>query len=421
MQKASGNQPSKLLIGVTIWFIITSFVHRPLPKGFTDGVMDRFSMHLIEPILRITYYWPAEYLCPNAGCRLTLTRAVLSTLSKVIDPRNLFDRHPTMQLSTEYFDGVRVRVYQPKGNKTSDGAVVFIHGGGFVMGSTEIYEGLMRRMTKMLNMMVVSIDYRLAPEATYPGGLHDVERALTYLINNAAVFGLDPTKIVLMGDSAGGNLVAAVTQRMRTVKGVDLAGQVLLYPLLQFHNLQTESFRHYYRDFMGFALVDPYSLAFYYMWYAGIDVNKHPELALSAISNGHVSPKVHDAVDDLLDFTSIPSSLQHDNLPAILEPKENSKAIKLLEQRLMDPSFAPLIQRNLTDLPPSFVMTCQFDILRDEGVLYAKRMREAGVPVEWKHYDHGFHAMLNFHNELFIAQEALSDIVSWVKRLLETS
>jgi acetyl esterase/lipase len=175
-------------------------------------------MHVVEPALRITYYWPAEYLCPNAHCRLALTRTVLNTLSQVIDPRNLIDWHPGLHLKTDYFDGVKVRLYRPTSNVTSDAAVMFIHGGGFVMGNTEIYEGLMRRMTKMLNTLVISVDYRLAPEVKYPGGLEDVERALNHLVNNAATFGVNPKKIVLMGDSAGGNLVAAVTQRLRSKK-----------------------------------------------------------------------------------------------------------------------------------------------------------------------------------------------------------
>jgi acetyl esterase/lipase len=275
-------------------------------------------------------------------------------------------------------------------------------------------------MTKMLNTLVISVDYRLAPEVKYPGGLEDVERALNHLVNNAATFGVNPKKIVLMGDSAGGNLVAAVTQRLRSKNDIQLAGQVLLYPLLQFHNLQTESFRHYHRDLSGLALVDPFSLAFYYMWYAGVDVNEHPELALAAVTNGHVSPHVYETVGDLINFTSIPTSLRHENLPSLWDVKENSKAMKLMEERLLDPSFAPLVERNLTGLPPSFVMTCQYDILRDEGVLYAQRMREAGVTVEWKHYENGFHAMLNFHNELYIAQESLTDVVNWVGQRFRT-
>lgn len=410
-------RPSAAVFAVTLLLGFLSFVHRPLPVGFTDCLSDRFAMHLIEPALRLTYYWPANYLCSNARCRLTWTRSVLDTLSRVIDPRNLLDYDSELQISTEDFAGVKVRLYLPKGNRSSDGAVYFVHGGGFVMGNTEIYEGLMRRMGKMLRMPIVSVDYRLAPETQYPGGLHDVERALIHFFERSREFDVDPTKIVAMGDSAGGNLVAAVAQRLRKNKEFRLAGQVLLYPLLQFHNLQSDSFRHFHRDMVGYALVDPVSLAYYYMWYAGIDVNHRPALAEAAVSNGHVSARVRNLTGAYTDLHNLPTRLRHKNLPTVAAVVENEEAQMLMEERLLDPSFSPLIQHDLTGLPPSFVMTCQYDILRDEGVLYAKRMYEAGTVVEWKHYDNGFHAMLNFHNELYIAQEALRDIATWVERI----
>lgn len=106
-----------------------------------------------------------------------------------------------------------------------------------------------------------------------------------------------------------------------------------------------------------------------------------------------------------------------------------------MESRLLDPSFAPLVQRNLSGIPSTLVVTCQFDILRDEGtvlfpksrehfnpgVLYAQRLRQAKVPTTWKHYEYGFHAMLNFHNELYIAQESLKDIVEWTLKTIKTA
>ncbi|CAJ0934630.1 unnamed protein product, partial [Mesorhabditis belari] len=401
-------------------FILTAFLvsliawtlYKPLPEDFTEKFLDKFTMHLIEPALRVTYYWPADKLCPNAACRLTWTRLVLNSLARTIDPRILFDSHPDLKLATEFFDNIEVRTYIPKFNRTTDGAVFFVHGGGFVLGNTAIYEGLMRRMAKMLGSVVISVNYRLAPETIYPGGLEDVERALIDFIDNSRDYGVDPDKIVIMGDSAGGNLIAATAQRLRAKPEYRLAGQVLLYPLLQFHNLQTQSFLHFHRDLNGYALVDPTSLAYYYMWYAGIDVSKNPELAHSAITNGHLSDRVQRETSDIFDFSSLPKQLDH-KIKKKMPMKANREAMLLMEEHLLDPSFAPLVQRNLTNLPTTLIVTCQFDILRDEGVLYHQRLVAAGISSKWIHYEKGFHAMLNFHNELYLAQESLKEIVDW--------
>ncbi|CAJ0573937.1 unnamed protein product, partial [Mesorhabditis spiculigera] len=234
----------------------------------------------------------------------------------------------------------------------------------------------MRRMTKMLGSVVVSVNYRLAPETVYPGGLEDVEKALVHFLDNAEKYGVDPERVVIMGDSAGGNLIAATAQRMRKRPEYRIAGQVLLYPLLQFHNLQTQSYRRYHRDLKGYALVDPISLCYYYMWYAGIDISVTPELALAAVSNGHISDRVRNTTLEELDFSELPKKPNH-KIRNVLEVERNFEAMALIEERLLDPSFVPLVQKNLTGLPETLMVTCEFDILRDEGILYHQRLLKA--------------------------------------------
>ncbi|KAF8372366.1 hypothetical protein PRIPAC_78795, partial [Pristionchus pacificus] len=80
--------------------------------------------------------------------------------------------------------------------------------------------------------------------------------------------------------------------------------------------------------------------------------------------------------------------------------------------------FAPLMQPDMSHLPASLVLTCQFDMFRDEGIIYAKRLERAGVPTHLIHYDHGFHAMLNLHHKLDIARDAVDDITEWTMKLL---
>lgn len=416
MLKAESPISKKIVFTVLIACLMGVAIYRPLPPGMTIHLADRVVMHIIEPFLRIVYYYPADKLCSDLECRLSWTRNVLNCIAQMFDPIVMVNMDMTLDLSTEYFNGVMVRMYLPRGNRSSDGAVFFVHGGGFVLGNTAIYEGLMRRMTKMMNMAVVSVEYRLAPEAIYPGGLEDCEAALEYFMNSAEKYGIDPYKIVAMGDSAGGNLVASLTQRRHVRKAKPpLAGQVLLYPLLQFSDLQSESFRYYHKEMKGMAVIDPMSLAYYYMWYAGIDVASNPDLALAALTNGHVSKAAREKIDEIIDYSMLPEKFRSNKtvLPPRAKVQQHHEAMSVMEERLLDPSFAPLMRKDLSGLPKAMVVTCEYDILRDEGILYAHRLKAATVDTEWKHFEHGFHAMLNFHNELIIARESLQDIVDW--------
>lgn len=408
-------------VGVLV-LLMAAALYRPLPAKMTKSTIDRVAMHIIEPVLRLSYYYPSR-ICPNAFCMMYWTRGTLNTLSRLIGP--LFDWDPNLLMETTRWDGVKVRVYHPRSNATteSDGAIIFIHGGGFVLGNTEMYESVTRTMAKMMSTrLFVSIDYRLAPETVFPGGLEDCENVLEYVIDNGpAMYGVDPRKIIVMGDSAGGNLVAAITQRRRARKAEPkILGQVLLYPLLQMSDLQTYSYRYFRREMDGLAVVDPLSVAYYYLWYAGVDINAHPEFAEAATTNGHVSEEARRVREQYMDYGVLPEAFRDDangtDRPQPVQP--NQELMEYVSPFLTNPDFAPLMQPDLSDLPRALIATCEFDVLRDEGALYAHRLKEAGVSTQWTHYENGFHAMLNFHNELEIAREALADIKEWTMKLL---
>ncbi|KAK5985238.1 TRansport of membrane to Cell Surface [Trichostrongylus colubriformis] len=275
----------------------------------------------------------------------------------------------------------------------------------------------------MLNSVVVSVEYRLSPETPFPGGLHDCETALEYFLRHAeAKYGVDPRKVVLMGDSAGGNLVAAITQRRRdTMAKPEILGQVLLYPLLQLADLQSISYRYFMKNLQGTSLVDPESVVYYYMFYAGIDMDQHSDLVKYVLVNGHIAPQIRDKVDRIIDYSSFSyMNYGNESLPEREAVVHSKVAQRLLAPFIANPSFAPLMHEDLSRLPPAFVMTCEYDVLRDEGMLYAKRLRDAGVKTESRNYDNGFHAMLNFHHEIDEASQSMIDIVIWTRDLLKS-
>jgi acetyl esterase len=125
-------------------------------------------------------------------------------------------------------DGIPVRIYRDEVLPT--GLVVYFHGGGHVIGSIGIMDNVARALCRASGAVVISVGYRLAPEHPYPAGLDDCEAVTRWAIANASMFGVPASKIAIAGESAGGNLSAALALRFRDAGDVQLAGQVLIYP-----------------------------------------------------------------------------------------------------------------------------------------------------------------------------------------------
>jgi acetyl esterase len=130
----------------------------------------------------------------------------------------------------EHVDGIPIRIYH--GDGTQRGLVVYFHGGGFVIGSIGIMDNVARELAHAADVVVISVGYRLAPEHPYPEGLDDCEAVTRWAHANAARFGVSDQQVFVAGESAGGNLSAAVALRLRGAPDISLAGQILIYPVV---------------------------------------------------------------------------------------------------------------------------------------------------------------------------------------------
>ena len=138
-------------------------------------------------------------------------------------------------------DGVPARVYRPSADPDLP-VVVYFHGGGWTIGSVEQFDLITRQVANASNAIVVSVDYRLAPEHPFPAPLDDCRRALAWIAKNAASFGGDGARLAVMGDSAGGNLAAVCALAARDEGGPEIALQVLVYPVVDC-DFETASYR----------------------------------------------------------------------------------------------------------------------------------------------------------------------------------
>jgi acetyl esterase len=136
---------------------------------------------------------------------------------------------------------VPVRVYAPRGDEEVRPAVVYFHGGGWVAGDLETMDRVCRNMADGAGAVVVSVHYRRAPEEIFPAAAEDAHAALAWVAANAAALGVDPARIAVAGDSAGGNLSAVVSQMARDRGGPAVAFQLLIYPVLD-HDFATPSY-----------------------------------------------------------------------------------------------------------------------------------------------------------------------------------
>jgi acetyl esterase len=149
------------------------------------------------------------------------------------EARRQFGLEPVHQVRDVKIPGpagdIPIRLYVPDIPKPAP-VLVYFHGGGFVIGNIESHDHVCRSLANKVPCVVASVDYRLAPEAKFPAAVEDSYAALEWIAANAAGFGIDPSRIAVGGDSAGGNLAAVISLMARDRKGPTLAFQLLIYP-----------------------------------------------------------------------------------------------------------------------------------------------------------------------------------------------
>lgn len=313
------------------------------------------SRHLVDPQLL-----PLLELLPRTEFTLeTLPTIRSSPLPAWTDP----DAEAKVALSTRLIPGpsgaapVNVVVYEPRKRSSNVlPCIVHMHGGGYVVGDAAGAEASLRPMVAALGCIAVCVDYRLAPETPFPGAIEDCYAALAWVCKSSAELGVDPSRVGVMGESAGGGLAAALALLARDRGEFPVAFQHLMYPML---------------DDRTCVRSDPNPYTGEFLW---------------------------NAANNRFGWSSLlgPLAPGSDNVSAYA---------------------AAARAKNLAGLPPAFISTGALDLFLEEDLDYAQRLIRSGVPVELHVYAGAFHAF-DLDPTAEVAVAARRDRLSSLKRAL---
>lgn len=309
------------------------------------------SRHLVDPEIEMMLEMPALDLTAEA---LPEIRANPLFTAELVPP-------PPFPVGEAFapVDGgpdVRLVVMNPPSAATGRGAVLHMHGGGMVVGTADRAVADKPHLALEHDCVVVSVDYRLAPETPFPGPQEDNYAALRWLAEHAEQLGVDPARIVVMGESAGGGLAASLALMARDRGGPKLAGQALIYPMLD--------------------------------WRTGPD---------DPYRNRHTGEFVWTRDKNRFGWEALRGSYQ---------PTDDRKAW-----------FSPALAEDLSALPPAYLATGALDLFLDENLDYARRLIDCGVQTELHVYPGAIHAFEMVPDTTLAAQAAM-DLQRGLARLL---
>ncbi len=245
-----------------------------------------------------------------------------------------FEPTPVAQVIDRTIPGpqgdIKIRIYRPHAEEQDLPIVLFMHGGGFILGDLDTHDEVGRIITMKADCVTVAVDYRLAPEDPFPAAPDDCFAALLWTAGHASEFGGDASRIAVCGDSAGGNLAAVVALRARDEGGPKICGQALIYPLTD------------------------------------------------AVDADEFKP----AADGKLYFFKAKDGAYFNSL----------YFRDMTEAR--HPHASPMFAENVAGLPPAYVLTAEYDPLCNQGEAYAARLRAAGVEVAHSRYGGAIHGFI---------------------------
>lgn len=332
-----------ILIIVFILFIIGFFIIKNLTE-FSDGKLNTYVA------LKLQF---DEILNPKAikGESINDIRYYLNTQStkwskEPISFSNI--KNVTVEINSEE---IPVRIYTPEQGENLP-IIIYSHGGFWLAGSLDTCDSVCRKLSQNTKAIVISVDYSLAPENPFPAGVNDVYNVLQWTYKNAKSINGDEKHIAIAGDSAGGNLSAAVSLMSRDKNGPSITCQVLIYPSTNIFELNSKSWSYFASKF---------------------NISK----------------------EDMEQYISL-----------YVPKKEERK----------NSYVSPILAKDFNKLPDTLVITAEIDPLRDEGEDYGEKLKESGSQVDIIRYNGVIHGFITMDKITSKADEALNEASLYLQK-----
>ncbi|XP_033748608.1 arylacetamide deacetylase-like [Pecten maximus] len=384
--------------------ILAMFLYSYLDGQVPEPIPEQFTVKVIDACMKTYGY--------TIGAMVSLgVTDPLSDLDRALADRVILlmttgfpwglGADPNLQITDTTMNAVHVRTYEPVTSlHVSDRPVlIYFHGGGWSTLSVDSYDPLMRKIAKDSGIMVISVNYRLSPQYPYPIPLQDCIDVVEFVIENCATLNIHPDKIAIGGDSAGANIAAAMSFKLKH----KLALQLLLVPVLQMVNWNTTSFIEN-GPYLAKSINTPDSI-YFILNYLNLDYKYGRDF----LNNNHTSAsfKVSHYMK-LIDQNSwLPKHFVRDkNLKEKIELQTNfgnEELFSILESRITNPLLSPLLAGDdmLQGLPLTYIATSGYDFIRDDGIMFSERLKHVGQKTILQHYHEAF------HNSLFFSQGPL--------------
>jgi len=377
----------------------------------SEGIAQMNKVRSLGAIMKVTHFVGVVAELFGVSDRVLVVRKISNLVQRLKEK----PEDSELQIENTFIENVPVRIVRPINNNDKLPAIVYFHGGAFYMGSVDTHNAITSTLARSANVVVISVDYRLAPEHPFPAGLEDCYNVAKYVLQHgdSKKLRIDQDRVALAGDSAGGNFAAVNAMRFVThpVGKHSPRLQILIYPVLQLFDMMLPSYIHAHFQFFPYTVDHTLSLYF------------HEKIDQSIYANNHTSVKQKKHYRKYIDWSLIPSKYRTVYKNPITDDKEGDPNLIERAKLVINPEVSPLLveDNQLAKLPLTYILSVGHDRLRDEAFIYGGRLKHAGVPVVHNHYEHTFHGSLNFLYGPFaldIAQEMVGDIVKYVKENL---
>ncbi|KAL1776260.1 arylacetamide deacetylase-like 4 [Sigmodon hispidus] len=377
-----------LILGVSVWVLIEEIftVHVPLAITHRGNLLEKMKICSMPRFFRF--------------------------IQDLVVPKNNFG----VLVKNLHFGTIPVRLFQPK--TTSSGprrGIIFYHGGGCVFGSLDCFHNMCSYLARETDSVVMSVGYRQLPDHHHPSTLHDCLNATIHFLKDLKTYGVDPARVLISGESVGAGAAAIISQLLLGRQDLpQIRAQVLIYPILQAINFQLPSYQQNQND----PFLSRKFLMTCVCKYLAIDLS-----LIDAMLKGNVIPPEY--------WKKYKKWLSSDNIPQRFKSQGSqpefpglfNETAYLETNNIFDVEVSPLLSDDkiVAQLPEAFLVSCEYDVLRDDTLLYKKRLEDQGIPVTWYHVEDGFHGcILLFDKNIFsfpCSHKVMNSVVSYIKSI----